>query len=278
MESTKARTTAVHRDTSSDQEWTIVKNTRKRSKKRRSNIAKSAFIPPPPTLPSLSQEALQNLKANFQSTVWWNQTRALLSQAVSEIGHPVQMVYCLGLGSFESSHNARHQLACALSIQEVFNVTNEGCFIGEPCLTPSDELVLHDIGWSRKEWLMHEATWEAKMKNDGCVVMFLPHCPYDLNELVMKWICKNGFAERTVLLANDLSKYCYVVLTRKQHEIKNKINKLHAYGKLHERKCAQAKLSSSETAFNDLCVTVVKQREQEKTVIGLVKEGETSLR
>lgn len=247
--------------TGSDQEWTLVKSTGKRCKRRHSRDAdanaKPVFMPPAPTLPSLSREALLALKTRLQRSAWWAQTRAQLSAAVSEIGQRVQLVHCLGLGSFESSHNARHQLACALAMQELFEVADERCVLGEPRLTACDQLVLRRMRWTRCEWLSHQRVWQRCVRHDGCVLMFLPHCPYHLNDMVLRWICANGFAHRTVLLANQMCAHKPVGI---------------AYARLHEQKCAHAKLSSSETAFNDLCVSVVSKREEHKTVIGLVKE------
>lgn len=164
----------------------------------------------------------------------------------------VHALECLGIGSFVNCSNARHQLACAMLLKELLN-NPAVCSLADPVMEDDDEQIAVQCGFQ----VVAAHHYELKAPPSRmCSVLFMPHCDFALNESTL--IAAKTFNFKAVIfLANEFSKYVTSVSTVARRRSESLIGKLYAGGMLKEKPCPHPKLSTSETAFNDLAVTTV---------------------
>lgn len=241
--------------------WTVVKRGF-RQRKEAPRLAHSSSIsyrllpqrafPTKPTAVS-SQTALsisqrvQQVVVALSHTQWWKHTSRLLREAVADSN--LAFVQCLGLGSLENTPSTVHQLACALLVRDLFQVPTISC--ADPLTTCSDAEALTALGVRVAPAQPFERVQIEhcdQSPGGGHGVLFMPHCGIELNDaIVEKWM---GLPEgrNVVLLCN--------VLSRQASEAKApRLAHLFREGRLEERECPDARVSTRELAFNDLCVT-----------------------
>ncbi|KIK67752.1 hypothetical protein GYMLUDRAFT_155023, partial [Collybiopsis luxurians FD-317 M1] len=123
-------------------------------------------------------------------------------------------VSCLGLGSPESSDNARAQMAFLLKACDYFNIDHSSISVFDPVFTDEDKLLFRELGVSV---LDNNGSIRRPDAVDGPTLLFMPHCDLTLYEDVLStnwsldhlgnilFIC-NTFAEY-------LQKYGYLLLS-----------------------------------------------------------------
>lgn len=241
-----------------DEEWTIVRNgprARKQNNviendekfmyKSTGNARRRKRASPRPQIAESTSHTIASIKRNLEQTEWWKHLASTLQTYVKS--RPVSYIACLGLGSFVNTWNARHQFACALLLKDMF--CND-CCISDPIMTNDDVTLATDSGFK----VVDANNFSVRVASHGSVaILFMPHCGRDLYECILKQFDASG-SEAMILVGNTLSTYCTLHPERTQADC-SQIAKLQATNCLHETKCASAKLSTSETAFNDLCIS-----------------------
>lgn len=189
------------------------------------------------------RDKLVGAKTSLATSQWWLQTRAFLLHAAGK--NKIQFVQCLGLGSFERSASSRHQLACAMLIRDLFD--DVLCTISDPVLSSVDNQIAESLGFD----IVPSQPVDRTHIHSGCGVLFMPHCEEDLNNAMLaRWILHSDVTD-LVLLGNTLSRYI------RDDVSDSLIATLAKSGRLVERPCPNPKLSTYESAFNNLCITTV---------------------
>lgn len=249
-----------------DSEWKVVtKRSRPRSKIPNSNhhgvikyeSNQTSKRKPTKTLkhsrktPSEWKEQIEVIAANLEKTEWWLQVQKDLGQACNSI--TINYLRCFGLGSFEISSNARHQLACALLIQKHLSSCTH-CVISDPAMNEIDKELANLFGFFIEE----EHTQYLGTTTESCGTLFyMPHCSRNLFDKVLEDNQATNF-QGMVLFGNSLSHYADI---RTRYTKKTIIDDLYDSGCIIERPCCSAKFSTSENAFNDLSVTTIVSQE-----------------
>uniref|UniRef100_A0A0G4HTW4 SRR1-like domain-containing protein n=1 Tax=Chromera velia CCMP2878 TaxID=1169474 RepID=A0A0G4HTW4_9ALVE len=105
---------------------------------------------------------------------------------------------------------------------------------------------------------------EAEVEDDPCLFCFMPHCDKDLfGRAILQWVLR-GFADRTVLLGNLLSKYEMHPLL---HSSSSSCSKESLYRQVVEETipfaseiCVEAPFLDALSAFNDIGATTFDSR------------------
>lgn len=243
-----------------EDEWTTVARGPRRKKQNQHSLSENKNRPRfqyKQNTPSASKKRHASSKPSWQfirnkivaaktrlaTSQWWLQTRVSLLHAVGT--NTIQFVQCLGLGSFERSDSSRHQFACAMLIRELFD--DVLCTISDPVLSLADRQIAESLGFD----VVPSQPVDRTNIHSGCGVLFMPHCEEDLNNAMLaRWIIHPNVSD-IVLLGNTLSLYI------RDDVSGSLIATLADSGRLVERLCPNPKLSTYESAFNNLCITTV---------------------
>lgn len=195
-------------------------------------------------------QRLLQLQIELEQTRWWSDTRQILLTALR--GQTVSFVQCLGIGSFEKSHSAVHQLACAISLRDLVKASS--CSVSDPAMTQADIKLVIDLGLTFSPPV---AVDTVKIK-EGCGVLFMPHCGKKLNlNIVQRWTERMQLGN-LVYIGNILSSYLLDDDLNSEALAQLITQKL-----LVEKRCPDAKLSTLEVAFNDLAVIYIRNSQLE---------------
>lgn len=194
-------------------------------------------------------DKILRIKAYLQNKSWWQKVSLLLQQATAN--HPRYSLQCLGLGSFLTSDNARHQLACALLIRDLLPGVHY-CSMSDPLMGDEDFKLCKRFGFD----VVDSASDAVRPPADGeCAVLFLPHCGIALNEKVLLECTRFGI-DRVVLFANLLSNY--IQENGMKGLVAKVIERCFEDYCVTEHPCPDAITSSNCLAFNDLAITTIK--------------------
>lgn len=199
------------------------------------------------------QRKVSSIKDALRKTVWWEEVAELIRRGQN--GRQAHALMCLGIGSFMNTSNARHQLACALLLKDLLN-NPAICSVTDPVMDEDDVQLAVCLGFQ----VIAAEEYELKATpNRLCTVLFMPHCDFELNEDMLTAAQKFHF-EGIIFLANAFSRYVTgpCATTRRRNE--SLIGHLHLSRTLLEESCPSPKSSTSETAFNDLAVTTLRQQ------------------
>lgn len=189
----------------------------------------------------------------LSKTSWFSSTERQLHAALR--GRPVSAMLCLGLGAVGTGGAARHQLACAALLVRLFNVRDIS--IADPVMDAADKAAAQAAGF---RIAVNEADFE--ISSDGTLLLFMPHCHWNLYERVFSLCKARKLLSRVVFLGNslkrDMSGACVAEWFRE----------LCMSERVRQELCADAATSSLYSAFNDLAVV--------QFVVG--NEGESKLR
>lgn len=191
------------------------------------------------------------IKAQLQKSPWWTQVERLLNDACK--GRKVHSVHCLGIGSFFHSTNAMHQLACALLLK-AFLIPDGVCSVTDPAMADIDLQLAHHL---RLQVIPFNELDTIEPPSGFCTILFMPHCGLCLNEQMFAKCYEFKFRD-VIFLANTFSIYVNTTeVTRRPIPFARLIQHLSASNAFQEQTCPDASLSTRETAFNDLAVTVI---------------------
>lgn len=183
---------------------------------------------------------LDAVKGELAASVWFHGTLRQLRRALR--GRAVGALVCLGLGRVGRAGAAHHQLACAALLASELGVENVCIF--DPIMDAEDEASAIEAGMRVAEDEKDFAVQDGK-----AVVLFMPHCHWDLVANVLEYCDARGVLERTVFLGNSLK--------REMASIPAELAVFDAFCKsdvVLETPCADANSSTLYAAFNDLAV------------------------
>lgn len=183
---------------------------------------------------------LESVKRELAASAWFRDTLGQLHAALG--GRPVGALVCLGLGRVGRAGAARHQLACASLLAG--GLRAETACIFDPVMDEGDEA-------SAREGGMRVAGDERDFSVRGrkALVLFMPHCHWDLVAKVLGACSDRGVLEETVLLGNSLKRE----MASGPAEIVD-FKEFCKSDAVSQTLCPDASTSSLYTAFNDLAV------------------------
>lgn len=246
--------------------WTVV-----RRGKRSTTKPSAKYLPSPrnthpnhthPTKthsnpPHLIQLRIEKHAQALSSTSWWQGTLAILRDTIQN--NTITTLYCIGLGSFTNSRNARHQLACALLLKKIA-ASHANLVLSDPAMTSVDAQISSELGFQIAQpsdnTFANLAVFPSEPPDGCCTLWFLPHCPRRLNEAVFAQ-CSHFNFTNSIFFANHLlvEHHFFKIDDRRLHPT---LYSLKTNRRLKERLLPSEVTSTLETAFNDLCITTVR--------------------
>lgn len=254
----------------SEDAWSVVRSTRRRKRSIQPRYATSSDMhrssptaPPsfsyvnvrashPPTSsdPALHLSQLHILKQRLGASAWWADLRDKLPPHEPRL----DFIQCLGLGSFEASANARHQLALLLLMSELLAAARVS--VCDPAMTAADTELVQHLGFSA-------ASPRQLHIMSGNGVLYMPHCGADLNlDMLRKWAARDDEREGSLVYVGN-SLRGYVDTNFSIHaDLVHTVEHLIATRALNEVKCLDASKSTLATAFNSLAVVHLGPRQR----------------
>ncbi|KAF9571606.1 sensitivity to red-light reduced protein [Mortierella alpina] len=112
----------------------------------------------------------------------------------------VDMV-CYGIGSIESSRNSQFQLALALCLKDILEISGT-ISIFDPAMTEYDQRLAEKLGMS-----VLKDNDQAKQVLEARTLLYMPHCPKGLYSHVLETNWTRERLDRLVILGNRFTMY-----------------------------------------------------------------------
>ncbi|KAJ3812671.1 SRR1-domain-containing protein, partial [Lentinula lateritia] len=109
-------------------------------------------------------------------------------------------VTCLGLGSPETSDNARAQLAFLLKVCDALNIDCARISIYDPVFTDEDKSLLRQLG-------MCDAHICNITTDEESTIIFMPHCDLSLYESVLAANWSSSRLDKSLFICNHFDDY-----------------------------------------------------------------------
>ncbi|KAF9933337.1 sensitivity to red-light reduced protein [Linnemannia zychae] len=118
-----------------------------------------------------------------------------------QLGIEIVDMICYGIGSIESSRNAQFQLAMAICLKEVLQLSGT-LSIFDPIMTSYDNKLVEHYGFK-------VLTGDGRSRQPVKVktLYFMPHCPKGLYSLVLETNWSRECLDNTVILGNRFTMY-----------------------------------------------------------------------
>lgn len=157
---------------------------------------------------------------------------------------------CAGLGSFQSSANARLQLAAAIRLHSDVLCHGGSALLADPAMDQEDEQIAQAAGFQVAKCVI-QAIQAARLKAAGPLLLFMPHCERHLYNEVLK-LFWGPELESVILIGNHFSGFYGA--GEGPPEQWTYMDAAIASSVAIEEKCADASSSLLYNAFNDLSI------------------------
>ncbi|KAG0049459.1 hypothetical protein BGZ83_005755 [Gryganskiella cystojenkinii] len=118
-------------------------------------------------------------------------------------GNSVKDIICYGIGSIESSKNSQYQLALALCLKEILQISGT-VSIYDPVMSKYDSDLARDLGFIA---LSAEDQTTKKSIEKHRTLLYMPHCPKGLYSQVLESNWSREQLNKMVIIGNRFTRY-----------------------------------------------------------------------